>query len=100
MMRIVGAFLASALLAGCASPAGAQAQCNDRQNVIELLGRKYGEAPVWSGVTNAGGLVEVFAHPAGGTWTMVVTTPQGRSCLVAAGEGWRRLTPAAKGHGA
>ena len=49
------------------------------------------EAPVAVGVTSAGGLVEVFATDDGATWTIVVTTPQGRSCMVAAGEGWRAV---------
>ena len=43
------------------------------------------------GVTNKGALVEVLTSADGGTWTIIVTTPQGMSCLVAAGEGWRFL---------
>jgi hypothetical protein len=42
-------------------------------------------------VTNSGGLVEVLSDGKGGTWTIIVTTPQGMSCLVAAGEGWRNM---------
>lgn len=74
-----------------ASAAAAQPQCNDRTQVLELLAKKYKEAPVASGVTNNGGLVEVLTDAKGGTWTIIVTTPQGVSCLVAAGEGWRTM---------
>ena len=42
-------------------------------------------------MTNTGGLVEVLTDGKGGTWTIIVTTPQGMSCLVAAGEGWRSM---------
>ena len=73
------------------SAAAAQSQCNDRAKVIDLLAQKYKEAPVASGVTNNGGLVEVLTDHKGGTWTIIVTTPQGVSCLVAAGEGWRAM---------
>jgi hypothetical protein len=27
----------------------------------------------------------------GGTWTIILSSPNGTSCLVAAGEGWRGL---------
>ena len=74
-----------------AQTATAQPQCNDRKQVLDLLAQKYKEAPVASGVTNNGGLVEVLTDTKGGTWTIIVTTPQGVSCLVAAGEGWREM---------
>ncbi|HEX9791331.1 MAG TPA: hypothetical protein VGA60_11760 [Kiloniellales bacterium] len=74
-----------------ASAAMAQPQCNERAHVLELLAKKYKEAPIAAGVTNSGGLVEVLSDEKGGTWTIIVTTPQGMSCLVAAGEGWRAM---------
>ena len=81
-----------ALSAGFAllsTAAAAQPQCNERDNVLELLAEKYKEAPVAAGVTNTGGLVEVLSAAKGDTWTIIVTTPEGTSCLIAAGEGWR-----------
>ena len=78
-------------LALLSTAAAAQSQCNDRQKVIDLLAQKYKEAPVASGVTNNGGLVEILSSDKGNTWTIIVTTPQGVSCLVAAGEGWRAM---------
>ncbi len=82
-----------ALIAHSASAQTSQGrpQCNDRKQVLNLLAQKYKEAPVASGVTNNGGLVEVLTDAKGGTWTIIVTTPQGVSCLVAAGEGWRKM---------
>jgi hypothetical protein len=86
----------AAALAGFASTASAseQPQCNDRKNVLDLLSSKYKESPIALGVTNSGGLVEVLSNAKGGTWTIIVTTPQGVSCLVAAGEGWRNMESA------
>lgn len=81
----------SAGFALIAQAAVAQPQCNDRKQVLDLLAQKYKEAPIASGVTNNGGLVEVLTNAKGGTWTIIVTTPQGVSCLVAAGEGWRKM---------
>ncbi len=69
--------------------AAAQTACAPRDDVLAQLAKKYSETPIAAGVTNTGGLVEVLTDPKSGTWTIIVTTPQGMSCLVAAGEGWR-----------
>ena len=79
-----------ALIASTAM-AQAQPQCNERDNVLALLAKKYKETPIAAGVTNTGGLVEVLTDMKSGTWTIIVTTPKGMSCLVAAGEGWRNM---------
>ena len=83
--------LLGAVIAIYSTTAFAQSQCNDRDSVIALLSSKYKEQPVALGVTNTGGLVEVLSTDQGDTWTIIVTTPQGLSCLVAAGEGWHAL---------
>lgn len=81
-----------AVLLGAASGAPAETrQCDTRQNVLGKLARTYKEAPVAVGVTSTGGLVEVLATGDGDTWTIIVSEPNGLSCLVAAGEGWRKL---------
>ncbi len=79
------------------STAMAQPQCNERDNVLELLAKKYQETPIAAGVTNTGGLVEVLTDMKSGTWTIIVTTPQGVSCVVAAGDGWRSRTRTPEG---
>ena len=92
MRNIVTLGAAIALLA---TPALAgQQQCNQRDEVLKLLSNKYSESPVAFGVTNNGGLVEVLKSTPSAkddTWTIIITTPQGVSCLVAAGEGWRGI---------
>lgn len=84
------AFSASSLF--LASPAAAAAPtCNARDSVVQSLGNKYREVPVAAGITNGGKLIEVLSNDSGTTWTIIVTTPQGVSCLIAAGEGWRMV---------
>ena len=83
-----------AALATVSTAAAASTQCNTRDNVLDLLANKYKEAPVAAGVTNSGGLVEVLSTGKGDTWTIIITTPKGMSCLVAAGEAWRDFDPA------
>ena len=69
--------------------AAAQSACSPRGDVIGHLAKKYGETPVATGVTNKGGLVEVLTTGDGTTWTIIVSRPNGTSCMVAAGEDWR-----------
>jgi hypothetical protein len=80
-----------AALALLVTEAAAQSACNQREDVIGHLAKKYGEAPVALGVTNKGGLVEVLTTGDGNTWTIIVSQPNGTSCMVAAGEGWRTM---------
>jgi hypothetical protein len=74
-----------------ASAADAQSQCDQRTIVINLLAQRFSESPVAIGVTEQGSLVEVLSDIDGGTWTIIVTSPQGLSCVVLSGEGWRHV---------
>src|SRR3546814_20642061 len=73
------------------SAAMAQPQCDQRESVLQVLQQKYKEQPIALGVTHNGGLVAVLTTGNGNTWSIIVTTPQGMSCLVAAGEGWQAM---------
>ncbi len=86
MWKIIACAVGLALIG---SSAVAQTQCNERAEVLKLLAQKYKEAPIAAGVTSTGGLVEVLTNGKGETWTIIVTSPEGTSCLVAAGEGWQ-----------
>lgn len=74
-----------------ASTAHAQSQtCAKRTQVVERLSEKYGETLQSVGMHSNNGLLEVYASEATGTWTILVTTPDGTSCLIAAGQMWER----------
>lgn len=60
-----------------------------RALLLDHLDGRFKEAPAAFGLSNGGGLVELIATADGATWTIIVTTPQGNSCLFAAGENWR-----------
>ena len=55
-----------------------------------MLHERYEETRRGIGLSGAKQVLEVFAS-AGGTWTVVVTDPEGRTCLVASGRGWEDL---------
>ncbi len=72
-----------------AANATAQVPCYQRDKIVSLLAAKFKEVPVAIWVNNKGRLVEVLSSEHGDTWTIILTTPEGLSCVVTAGEGWR-----------
>lgn len=67
------------------------AQCAERSMVIERLQSKYGESRQSIGLGQNNAVVEVYASQNSGTWTIIVTMPNGQSCLVASGESYEHL---------
>ena len=67
----------------------APAPCADRDGILERLASDHDEAVVARGLTDRGALIEITATANGESWTMIVTVPDGRTCLVAAGEAWQ-----------
>lgn len=63
-----------------------QSQCGFRGDVVESLENKYGETRRSVGLARNNGVVEVYASDDTGTWTIVITMPNGMTCLVAAGD--------------
>ncbi len=78
--------LAALLLSACAAEAAPT--CDKRPVVMRQLEDKYDEKPVAIGIANNGSMVEVLTTSDGRTWTIVITLPNGTTCLVAAGEDW------------
>lgn len=65
--------------------------CGQRTTVLDYLSAKYAEKPVAMGVAANGGLIEVLTSNEGSTFTIIVTMPEGETCMVAAGESWESL---------
>lgn len=90
-MRARTLLLAAALISAAAL-AHAQSVCDQRAKFVTDLGRKYKEAPVAFGLTANGKLLEVLSSGTG-SWTMIVTSTDGTSCAVAAGQSWSKVAP-------
>ena len=73
-----------------APAAWAQPVCGSHNTVSDNLKKAYSEAPVSMGITTGGGIIEIFASNEG-SWTMVITQPDGVSCLIAVGQNWENL---------
>ena len=49
------------------------------------------------GLNQSNGVLEVYASDETGTWTILVTSPDGKACLLAAGKMWEAdATPLTK----
>ena len=66
--------------------------CGARATVLHYLSANYSEKPVAMGVAANGGLIEVLTSKEGNTFTIIVTMPEGDTCMVAAGQSWESLT--------
>lgn len=81
-----------ALAIGSNAPANAgperQVVCGARAQVMSTLDDKFAEKPVSMGLAANGTVVEVL-NSLEGTWTIVMTAPNGVTCLLAAGDHWR-----------
>jgi hypothetical protein len=95
------AVLAGALLlvagALATSAAAAQTRCAVHADIVAELGKRYAETRSAWGLTNQGRLLELYRTEDGATWTLLLTHPNGTSCLIGAGEGWMDVIETLKG---
>ncbi len=82
--------LGAAAMFGNAS-ARAQDACIDRDDAVEQLSKQYGEKVAARGLTQNGKAMFELLVSKSGSWTVLVSDPAGRSCIVANGEDWQRL---------
>ena len=68
--------------------ARAQMACGTRDSVVAKLGDKYGEVRRGGGLAGSTAIFEIWASEATGSWTILKTTPDGLTCVMAVGDGW------------
>ncbi|MEM7644169.1 MAG: hypothetical protein AAF366_16840 [Pseudomonadota bacterium] len=90
--QLLNAFLATLTalaLTLMALPARAAGQnCGPRSDVVERLSTRFGETRRGIGLGTGNRILEVFASDDSGTWTVTVTLPDGRMCMIASGQAW------------
>lgn len=65
--------------------------CADREKILTSLAREYSEAPKELGLANNGNVIELLTTRDGRTWTILMTRPDGKACVIAAGEAWEAV---------
>ena len=61
--------------------------CTEREEVVSGLLDQYSEVPKNLGIANNGGVIEILTSQVG-SWTIILTMPNGVTCMIAAGEHW------------
>ena len=92
-MRVEAVIRAALALALITAPAAAQTvqlqACQSRADLVAKLQGVFGETRQAFGIAGRGAVVvELYASP-GGSWTIIMTTPEGRACGVASGQDWQ-----------
>lgn len=93
--------IAIALTAATLAPGPIHAEparsCAERAQVLERLDTGYGESRQSIGLAGNGTVIEMFASTETGSWSILATSPDGRTCILAAGQSFentiRDLTP-------
>lgn len=66
-----------------------QAACGERDAVVANLSETLNEVRRGGGSTGTATIFEVWASEETGTWTILISTPNGQACVMASGDGWR-----------
>jgi hypothetical protein len=72
----------------------AEVICAEREEMLRRLEVEYGAVRRGTGLRGNGAVVEVWAVPSTGDWTLVQNYAGGKSCIVAIGEHWEVTGPA------
>jgi hypothetical protein len=70
-----------------AMPALADTSCGPRDEIVAKLAHEFHESQQAVGFVNENAVLEVFVS-GNGTWTIIATGTDGKSCLLSAGKGW------------
>ena len=89
-MRVLIAALAAAFfIVMLSTPSGAQRRpCGDGADIIAHLEKDWGEGPEVVALDASGRMVRILVNPDTGTWSMLLTAPNGLTCLVSHGSAW------------
>ena len=93
IMLLRSTILALAVTGGAAQ---AQAQattqhCSDHETMVRHLAEGWGESRQSIALDAGNSVVELFASPETGTWTLTLTQAGGQTCMVASGHAWEMV---------
>lgn len=92
MKRLMLATLFST--AALAIPANAQSDpaCAARDEIVAKLAQEFKENQQAVGMVDENAVLEVFVSDNGGSWTIIATGKDGKSCILSAGQDWESTT--------
>jgi len=73
--------------------------CKTREYVGDRLSKVFNEETEYIALSTDGRVLEVFTSPDGGSYTIMLTDVEGKSCILDAGEAWEKVKRVKKGRG-
>lgn len=67
--------------------------CGERDAMVTDLAEQFHESPLATGLVDESAVLEIFVSAAG-SWTILATGTDGKSCVMAVGEGFEPAMPA------
>lgn len=86
------AILLLAPVLGAVPVPAAALSCADHATMVRHLAQHWGESRQAIALDAANSVVEMFASPETGSWTITVTEPGGPTCMVASGHFWEQVS--------
>lgn len=91
MRKVMIGFIAGLALLG-SSPATGQGLCGSHEDIVKKLASGFKEVRAGWGLAGNNGLVELYVSETGG-WSVLITRPNGLTCMVASGQDWEIVEP-------
>lgn len=88
--------LIAAVGLAAAAPQASAAVCGTHAGMTKFLADRYEESTRGLGLVSDRGVVELFISQKG-TWSILITGVEGRTCILAAGHTWKELEVALEG---
>ena len=94
--KIILGALAGGLILSSTAYADTPMPCGKREDFTAKLEKQYGEVRRGMGLAGGAAMFEVWTNGDSGSWTILMTRPDGVSCIFAAGEEWHDVIKTAK----
>ena len=80
-----GAALTAFIVLAVATDALAQIACAPREDILKKGSQDFGQVPMVRGLDSNGHMVEILVSPTG-EWSLIVSYPDGNTCVYAVGQ--------------
>ena len=78
------------------NPFASATMCGERDQLRGQLTQKYKETSRGLGISTGNKVIELYTSHTG-TWTILLTDAQGKTCVIAVGEAWQDVAKTALG---
>jgi len=89
MKRVLYATVLTLSVLFCTPAHATGRPCGPRADILAALGKDYREQPIGHGLSARGVIITLLTSASARTWTLLITQPNGNTCVVDSGVGWQ-----------